>query len=226
MRLSDEITELGQTVFRQCKKLSEITLSKNLTTIGESTFFSCDGFTRVEIPDGTQRIGSNAFSYCTNLKEVVIPKSVTQIGGAFESFAGCDSLTDVYYAGSEEDWNKIRFCTTLDKILKVRIHFNGELSVTTTTPAGTTTATETTVTTTVTTATEPVVPFMKGDVFAAMLYVAYTAVGRAGNLTADQMQAADIDESGSIDSTDVYYLLYYIALNGAGVRSTWADVVK
>ena len=80
-------------------------------------------------------------------------------------------------------------------------------------------------------------PFIKGDVdgdgkidssdvFAAMLYVAYTAVGRAGNLTADQMQAADIDESGSIDSTDVYYLLYYIALNGAGVRSTWADVVK
>ena len=219
------------------QKLPEITLPKNLTTIGESTFFSCDGFTRVEIPDGTQRIGSNAFSYCTNLKEVVIPKSVTQIGGAFESFAGCDSLTDVYYAGSEEDWNKIRFCTTLDKILKVRIHFNGELSVTTTTPAGTTTATETTATTTVTTATEPVVPFMKGDVdgdgkidssdvFAAMLYVAYTAVGRAGNLTADQMQAADIDESGSIDSTDVYYLLYYIALNGAGVRSTWADVVK
>ena len=44
--------------------------------------------------------------------------------------------------------------------------------------------------------------------------------------SSDQMQAADIDESGSIDSTDVYYLLYYIALNGAGVRSTWADVVK
>ena len=59
-----------------------------------------------------------------------------------------------------------------------------------------------------------------------MDYVAYTAVGRAGNLTADRMQAADIDESGSIDSTDVYYLLYYIALNGVGVRSTWADVVK
>ena len=155
VRLSDEITELGQTVFRQCKKLPEITLPKNLTTIGESTFFSCDGFTRVEIPDGTQRIGSNAFSYCTNLKEVVIPKSVTQIGGAFESFAGCDSLTDVYYAGSEEDWNKIRFCTTLDKILKVRIHFNGGSSASTTTPAETTTAPETTTTTTVTTATEP-----------------------------------------------------------------------
>ena len=157
---------------------------------------------------------------------------MTQIGGAVESFAGCDSLTDVYYAGSEEDWNKMRFCTTLDKILKVRIHFNGESSASTTTPAGTTTATETTATTTVTTATEPVVPFIKGDVdgdgkidssdvLAAMLYVAYTAVGRAGNLTADQIAAADIDGDGSVDSTDVYYILYYVALQGAGKNPTW-----
>ena len=125
MRLSDEITELGQTVFRQCKKLPEITLPKNLTTIGESTFFSCDGFTRVEIPDGTQRIGSNAFSYCTNLKEVVIPKSVTQIGGAFESFAGCDSLTDVYYAGSEAQWKAIGIdLYGNDDLLTANIHYN------------------------------------------------------------------------------------------------------
>ncbi|MFQ9436108.1 MAG: leucine-rich repeat protein [Ruminococcus callidus] len=38
VRLSDEITELGQTVFRQCKKLPEITLPKNLTTIGKAPF--------------------------------------------------------------------------------------------------------------------------------------------------------------------------------------------
>ena len=80
----------------------------------------------MEIPDGTQRIGSNAFFLLHQPERSChSQKCVTQIGGAFESFAGCDRLTDVYYAGSEEDWNKIRFCTTLDKILKVRIHFNG-----------------------------------------------------------------------------------------------------
>ena len=58
-----------------------------------------------------------------------------------------------------------------------------------------------------------------------MLYVAYTAVGRAGNLTADQIAAADIDGDGSVDSTDVYYILYYVALQGAGKNPTWDFVL-
>ena len=64
------------------------------------------------------------------------------------------------------------------------------------------------------------------DVFAAMLYVAYTAVAEPAISLLTRCKLRTFDESGSIDSTDVYYLLYYIALNGAGVRSTWADVVK
>ena len=39
--------------------------------------------------------------------------------------------------------------------------------------------------------------------------------------TDDQIAAADIDGDGSVDSTDVYYILYYVALQGAGKNPTW-----
>jgi hypothetical protein len=39
------------------------------------------------------------------LKSVVIGSGVTTIG--YSAFGNCDSLTSVYYKGTEEDWNNI-----------------------------------------------------------------------------------------------------------------------
>ena len=50
--------------------------------------------------------------------------------------------------------------------------------------------------------------------------------GVGGTLTDGQLTAADIDGDGTVNSTDVYYLMYYIALNGAGIHSTWEDVLQ
>ena len=63
------------------------------------------------------------------------------------------------------------------------------------------------------------------DVFEAMLYVAYCGAGMSSSLTDDQIAAADIDGDGSVDSTDVYYILYYVALQGAGKNPTWDFVL-
>ena len=58
-----------------------------------------------------------------------------------------------------------------------------------------------------------------------MLYVAYRGAGMSGNLTSERVTAADIDGDGSVDSTDVYYILYYVALQGAGKKPTWDSVL-
>ena len=63
------------------------------------------------------------------------------------------------------------------------------------------------------------------DVFEAMLYVACCGAGMSSSLTDDQIAAADIDGDGSVDSTDVYYILYYVALQGAGKNPTWDFVL-
>ena len=49
-------------------------------------------------------IGGSAFSECSTLKNIIIPASVTNIGNSAFEFTG---LTDVYFSGTEEQWNSI-----------------------------------------------------------------------------------------------------------------------
>lgn len=73
------------------------------------------------IPNDITDICSCAF-YMGGLKSITIPKSVTNIMG--EAFNGCVNLTDVYYKGSEEDWNKIRIEWGNEYLLGASIHYN------------------------------------------------------------------------------------------------------
>ena len=59
----------------------------------------------IVISEGITSIGKNAFAMFINLESVEIPCSITQIGSY--SFGYCINLTDVYYSGTENDWNNI-----------------------------------------------------------------------------------------------------------------------
>ena len=60
-------------------------------------------FTRgVVINDGVTYIGQGAFQGDTRLEYIVIPTSVTSIEEY--AFAGASKLTDIYYAGTQEQW--------------------------------------------------------------------------------------------------------------------------
>ena len=78
-----------------------------MTSIGEKAFYSCDNLTSVTLGENSQltTIGDDAFYGCTSLMSVVIPDSVTTID--YYAFYYCTSLTDVYYTGTEEQWNAI-----------------------------------------------------------------------------------------------------------------------
>ena len=58
-----------------------------------------------------------------------------------------------------------------------------------------------------------------------MYYVANVAVGNPGGLTTEQIAAADVDGSGKVDSTDVFYMMYYVALHGVGKDVSWEEVL-
>ena len=60
---------------------------------------------KINIPNGTTTIGDYAFYYVTHPTSITIPDSVTSIGSY--AFGNCSSLADIYYTGTETQWNNI-----------------------------------------------------------------------------------------------------------------------
>ena len=85
-------------------------------------FSGNEALTSVVIPDGVKRINWFAFGKCENLALVTIPDSVTCI--RYDAFAGCSALTDVYYAGSESQWNAIDIKSGNGCLTEAALHFN------------------------------------------------------------------------------------------------------
>lgn len=77
------------------------------------------------IKDGTKVIADFAYEMPDSfLKLVKIPSSVTNIGNS--AFMNCNKLTDVYYAGTSNEWNKIAIEEGNESLLNATIHFLGE----------------------------------------------------------------------------------------------------
>ncbi len=83
------------------------TIPNSVTRLGKNSFSACKNLKSVVIPDGVTKITNSGFHMCSNLESIVIPKSVTYI--EFNAFLGCNNLTDIYYTGTEEQWNNISF---------------------------------------------------------------------------------------------------------------------
>lgn len=143
------VTSIGSGAFSSCAGLTSITFPNGVTSIEDYMFSRCTTLTNVTLPNSVMLIGSNVFQECTWLKSVIIPNSVTSIGSSV--FRDCTHLQDVYYAGSEEDWNMISIDSkTSEELGPVTLHFNYVAPTeptNTSTTQPTVTATETTTTT-------------------------------------------------------------------------------
>lgn len=128
LKIPDSVTSFGNWVFRHCPDLKTIYVSDNIksidvgcfadmpdlesvrlpediTSVLSYTFQNCPKLTYISIPDKVEKIGDEAFKGCKGLKELKIGKGVKEIGSY--AFHQNDSLTTIFYNGSEADWELV-----------------------------------------------------------------------------------------------------------------------
>ena len=99
-----------------------VIIGRAVTNIGDYAFFSCEVLTSVTIPDSVTKINLGAFFDCENLQSVIIPSSVTVIDNF--AFSGCKNLTNVYYTGTQAQWNRISIGSSNSNLTGAAIHYN------------------------------------------------------------------------------------------------------
>ena len=65
----------------------------------------CKKLEFVTIPNSVTSIGGSAFWDCTSLRGIVIGENVKSVGNS--ALGNCTSLEEIYYHGSESNWNSI-----------------------------------------------------------------------------------------------------------------------
>ena len=126
--IPNSVTIIDDSAFENCTILTSViignsvTIPNSVTSIGYSAFYKCISLTSVTIGNSVARIDDSAFSNCTSLTSVTIGKSVTRI--AYGAFYNCTSLKDVYYTGSQSDWNKISIGSDNQCLRNATIYYN------------------------------------------------------------------------------------------------------
>lgn len=125
--IPNSVKSIDDRAFQYCHSLSNITIPASVSRIGTASFYNCP-LTSITIPSSVRSIGRMAFSYCTSLEYVDVSAEITEIDkyvfqncGSLKiihlpktvakicssAFEGCASLTDIYYTGTTQEWNKI-----------------------------------------------------------------------------------------------------------------------
>lgn len=146
--IGNGVTTIGRRAFEYCGSLTDITVSDNISSIGIDAFYDTGYYNNSDnwendvlyigkylidvkesinvdfaIKEGTKTIAERALEYCTNLKNVTIPDSITNIGWC--AFYSCDSITNVYYKGTQEQFGKITIDSGNEDLTNATIHFLG-----------------------------------------------------------------------------------------------------
>ncbi len=125
--IPESVITIGNWSFSDCLELSSITIPNSVKSLGNYAFNGCESLRSVVIPDSVTSIGKSAFFYCMGLRKVTIPSSVTSIGE--HAFNLCDSLSVVYYTGTEDEWKQLGISEiTNSGLLRATIRFLGDQS--------------------------------------------------------------------------------------------------
>lgn len=120
----DSVTSILDCAFHKAENLTQVVIPDSVTTIGSDVFRGCTSLTSMILPQNITTIDNSVFCDCENLTSVTIPSGVTSFG--FQAFKNCTKLTDVYFNGTEEQWNNIEIDYFNEAVEEATVHFNVE----------------------------------------------------------------------------------------------------
>ncbi len=98
--LSNNVKNLGSSVFRDCKNLQSVSLPSGISKIPDRFFYNCDNLTTFSTPSSVTSIGDKAFYNCDNLKTVTLSDNITSINN--KAFNQCEKLSTVNISASSK----------------------------------------------------------------------------------------------------------------------------
>lgn len=93
-------------------EITKIVVEPGITSIPNYAFEYCENATTISLPETLTSLNLNAFNDCGSLNNLLLPSSLTSISGfsntGYPAFIRCESLTDLYYLGTAEEWDALR----------------------------------------------------------------------------------------------------------------------
>lgn len=120
--IPSSVKTIGVAAFLGCTRLKTLALPDGIKTIESWAFGDCSSLTALSIPKSVTKLPLTMVDGCENLRAVGIPVSVTEIESG--AFGGCESLQDVYYDGSEEDWQNIYIDEDNEILEEAKMHYS------------------------------------------------------------------------------------------------------
>ena len=97
--------------YKYRNQIKAIIVEPGITKINKYAFEYLEYVTTISLPDTLTTLALNAFNDCGSLNNLMLPSSITAIEGSsntgYPAFIRCESLTDVYYMGTKEEWLSI-----------------------------------------------------------------------------------------------------------------------
>ena len=137
--IPEGVTAIDINAFCRCSSLKDVSITDlaawcsiafgneeaNPLYEAENLYLNGELVETLEIPEGVTVIQPNVFRGATCIQRVALPKGLK--GVAANAFYGCRKIQEVFYAGSEAEWNALPIATGNDPLKNATIYFNSTI---------------------------------------------------------------------------------------------------
>ena len=121
--LPDGLETIEFWAFALCDSLQTLEIPGTIKHLDNYAFQECKGLQEITILPGVETIGFDVFDGCVELQSITIPNTVKSIDVC--TFRYCTKLENVFYGGTEEEWNTIEIKTDGNEpLFAAKIHYN------------------------------------------------------------------------------------------------------